>query len=148
MGTAPTGGRGSGGGRVFLTAQRCGLQLDNPLPCSVLIPAHACAVFLHRLPKLLLMAGADPGCIDCGLLPHCGIALGTLVAPGLFLWAAHTATIASSSGGGGLKGLMSNGSAALGISLLGSMDRADPADPKYGIVELAPAPSLTFLHLV
>lgn len=82
----------------------------------MLPPRHRCtAVYLHRLPKLLLLMGGDPSLLNDHLL-HCGLAALVLAAPGLALWGAHTAAIRGSSGrrrskrAGGAVAALSSGS--------------------------------------
>lgn len=58
-------------------------------PCPRLCPS---PVFLHSEERVLAMLHLDPSLLD-NQLAFCGIAAATLVAPGLLLWAAHSAVI-------------------------------------------------------
>lgn len=54
------------------------------------------AVVLHRLPQLLLLAGADSGLLHSGgQAAACGLSLLVLTLPGALVWGAHSAAIAA-----------------------------------------------------
>lgn len=56
------------------------------------------AVVLHRLPQLLLLAGADSGLLHSGgQAAACGLSLLVLTLPGALVWGAHSAAIAAGS---------------------------------------------------
>ncbi|KAL4439939.1 hypothetical protein ABPG75_002940 [Micractinium tetrahymenae] len=59
------------------------------------------AVALHRLPKLLLLLGADPSLPWGGSeAAACGLSMLALALPGALIWAAHSAAIAAGSHAG------------------------------------------------
>ncbi|KAL4421116.1 hypothetical protein ABPG77_001511 [Micractinium sp. CCAP 211/92] len=72
------------------------------------------AVVLHRMPHLLLLAGADPSLLHSSSAPvACGLSLLVLTAPGALVWGAHTAAIkAGSLPGRGSLGSSESASAA------------------------------------
>lgn len=69
------------------------------------------AVFLHHEDRVLALLHLDPSLLS-DQLTFCGVAAATLAAPGLLLWAAHSAVISgglSASRLGGLWSALSGG---------------------------------------
>lgn len=94
------------------------------------------AVVLHRMPHLLLLAGADPSLLHSSSAPvACGLSLLVLTAPGALVWGAHTAAIKAGSlpGRGSLGSSESASAAAKPAPSFLTLSLAYVSGPGFGI---------------